>query len=93
MKVVVPRNAIKWHRAGYAVGFLCRSKSGSSGSVPFYQTALYLCVNLRKLNWQKMTTYICFLIDFSISTGRLFLLQLDYKRSRVNHEPSSANNK
>jgi len=50
---VVPRDAIKRRRTGYAVGFLCRGKTDSSEQGPFYQRVLYLYANLRKLNWQK----------------------------------------
>ena len=53
MKVVVPRNATKWQRAGYAIGLLCWGKSGGSRLVPFHQTVLYIYVNLLKLNSQK----------------------------------------
>jgi len=59
VKVVVPRNAIKWQCAGYAVGFLCWGKSGGSGLVSYYQTVLYLCLNLPKLNCQNRPLYLC----------------------------------
>jgi hypothetical protein len=64
VKAVVPRNTIKWHRAGYTAGFLCRGKSGSSGRVPFYETVLSFCVNLRKINWQKNGNLYLFLLIF-----------------------------